>query len=155
MNPKTTGNIILAAIVILVIGSIAYIEYTKPPGLNPSEVNSIGLTASSTGSASSTNASLPIVALQKIAAADRQAGDSAAVELVDPTGFINASSTFTLSSLIGHKVILLDFWTYSCINCVRTIPYLNAWYKKYKDYGFVIVGIHTRSSTLRRTTITS
>jgi thiol-disulfide isomerase/thioredoxin len=38
---------------------------------------------------------------------------------------------------------LLDFWTYSCINCQRTIPYLNAWYAKYKDAGLEIIGVHT------------
>ena len=41
------------------------------------------------------------------------------------------------------KVVLVDFWTYSCINCVRTIPYLKAWYEKYEDQGLVIVGVHT------------
>lgn len=41
------------------------------------------------------------------------------------------------------KVVLLDFWTYSCINCIRTLPYLNDWYAKYKDKGLVIIGVHT------------
>jgi len=41
------------------------------------------------------------------------------------------------------KVVLVDFWTYSCINCVRTIPYLKAWHQAYKDRGLVIVGVHT------------
>jgi cytochrome c biogenesis protein CcdA/thiol-disulfide isomerase/thioredoxin len=41
------------------------------------------------------------------------------------------------------KVVLIDFWTYSCINCVRTLPYLKDWYKKYHDKGLVIIGIHT------------
>ncbi|WNM23484.1 cytochrome c biogenesis protein CcdA [Demequina capsici] len=41
------------------------------------------------------------------------------------------------------KVVLVDFWTYSCINCQRTFPYLTAWYSKYKDLGLEIVGIHT------------
>lgn len=41
------------------------------------------------------------------------------------------------------KVVLLDFWTYSCINCVRTIPYLRSWYDAYKDDGLVIIGVHT------------
>lgn len=41
------------------------------------------------------------------------------------------------------KVVLIDFWTYSCINCVRTIPYLNEWYRKYHDKGLVIIGVHT------------
>jgi thiol-disulfide isomerase/thioredoxin len=40
-------------------------------------------------------------------------------------------------------VVLLDFWTYSCINCQRTLPHLEAWYRAYKDAGFVIIGVHT------------
>jgi len=48
----------------------------------------------------------------------------------------------TPASLKG-KVVLVDFWTYSCINCIRTFPHLNAWYEKYKDDGFVIIGVHT------------
>ena len=41
------------------------------------------------------------------------------------------------------KVVLVDFWTYSCINCQRTFPYLRAWWNKYKDRGLVIVGVHS------------
>lgn len=41
------------------------------------------------------------------------------------------------------KVVLIDFWTYSCINCIRTLPYLTAWYDKYADQGLVIIGVHT------------
>ena len=41
------------------------------------------------------------------------------------------------------KVVLVDFWTYSCINCIRTFPYITEWYKKYKDQGLEIVGVHT------------
>jgi cytochrome c biogenesis protein CcdA/thiol-disulfide isomerase/thioredoxin len=48
----------------------------------------------------------------------------------------------TLRQLRG-KVVLVDFWTYSCVNCIRTLPYLNAWYKRYHRDGFVIVGVHT------------
>ncbi|MEK7083416.1 MAG: redoxin family protein, partial [Patescibacteria group bacterium] len=50
---------------------------------------------------------------------------------------------FKLADFVGKKVILVDFWTYSCINCQRTTPYLNMWYEKYKDKGFAIVGVHT------------
>jgi cytochrome c biogenesis protein CcdA/thiol-disulfide isomerase/thioredoxin len=48
----------------------------------------------------------------------------------------------TLAALRGH-VVLVDFWTYSCINCIRTLPYLNAWYSRYAHDGFVIIGVHT------------
>jgi cytochrome c biogenesis protein CcdA/thiol-disulfide isomerase/thioredoxin len=48
----------------------------------------------------------------------------------------------TLQQLRG-KVVLIDFWTYTCINCIRTLPYLEAWYQRYKDDGLVVVGVHT------------
>lgn len=63
-------------------------------------------------------------------------------EIANPSGFVNTSSV-TLGGLVGKKVILVDFMTYSCINCIRTFPYLNAWYDKYKDQGLEVVGIHT------------
>ncbi len=67
-----------------------------------------------------------------------------AKEITTPDGFINTDSkSITVNELVGKKVILIDFWTYSCINCQRTTPYLNAWYEKYKDNGFVIIGVHT------------
>lgn len=48
----------------------------------------------------------------------------------------------TLASLKG-KVVIVDFWTYTCINCIRTLPYLADWYNKYHDKGLVIIGVHT------------
>ncbi len=52
------------------------------------------------------------------------------------------SEKLSTSELKG-KVVLVDFWTYSCINCIRTIPYVNKWYDTYKDKGLVVVGVHT------------
>ena len=52
------------------------------------------------------------------------------------------SPPLTLASLRG-KVVLVDFWTYSCINCQNTFPYLRRWYRAYKDQGLVIVGVHS------------
>ena len=48
------------------------------------------------------------------------------------------------------KVVLVDFWTYSCINCVRTIPYVRAWHERYKDDGFVVLGVHTPEFAFER-----
>lgn len=48
----------------------------------------------------------------------------------------------TLAQLKG-KVVLVDFWTYTCINCLRTLPHLREWWSKYEDKGLVIVGVHT------------
>lgn len=52
------------------------------------------------------------------------------------------SQPLNIEALRG-KVVLVDFWTYSCINCLRTLPYLKTWYEKYKDDGLVIIGVHT------------
>ena len=52
------------------------------------------------------------------------------------------SPPLTPEALRG-KVVIVDFWTYSCINCLRAIPYVCAWYKKYKDQRLVVIGVHT------------
>jgi len=52
------------------------------------------------------------------------------------------SEPLSLKKLRG-KVVLIDFWTYSCINCLRTLPHLKAWYSTYRDRGLVVVGVHT------------
>ena len=62
-------------------------------------------------------------------------------ELTGISGYINVEN-FLLDDLKG-KVILIDFWTYTCINCIRTFPYLKDWHAKYADDGLVIVGVHT------------
>jgi cytochrome c biogenesis protein CcdA/thiol-disulfide isomerase/thioredoxin len=52
------------------------------------------------------------------------------------------SDPLTMAGLRG-KVVLVDFWTYSCINCIRTLPYVEGWYREYESAGFVVVGVHT------------
>jgi cytochrome c biogenesis protein CcdA/thiol-disulfide isomerase/thioredoxin len=64
-----------------------------------------------------------------------------APEIVAGGEWLN-SQPLKLQELQG-KVVLIDFWTYSCINCQRTIPYLRNWWSKYKDKGLVIIGVHT------------
>lgn len=64
-----------------------------------------------------------------------------AAELAGLAAWIN-SDPLTLQQLRG-KVVLIDFWTYTCINCIRTFPYLKLWHSRYADDGLVILGIHT------------
>ncbi len=64
-----------------------------------------------------------------------------APDFVGIASWIN-SPALTLKDLHG-TVVLIDFWTYSCINCVRTLPHLKQWYAAYRDKGFTIIGIHT------------
>lgn len=65
----------------------------------------------------------------------------AAPEFAEIERWLN-SPPLTMAELKG-KVVLVDFWTYSCINCVRTLPYLTDWDRKYRDKGLVIVGVHS------------
>lgn len=64
-----------------------------------------------------------------------------APQLQGITGWLN-SEPLNLKNLHG-AVVLIDFWTYSCINCIRTLPYLTHWYDKYKNKGFIIIGVHS------------
>lgn len=144
------GQIVgLVAVSILIVGAIAYLNMHKTgpstlatktmeavdvspamPEVAPDSMNS----ASSTMSAES--------AQQRVA--DKARRYERAKEIVAPSGFVNTDGKpVTLSQYVGKKVILLDIMTYSCINCIRTFPYLVDWYKKYEDKGLVIIGIHT------------
>lgn len=107
-------NIILIIAIILIIGAIVYLEKTKPNTPPPENINT------------ETIANNP-------------------PDLAGIAGFINTPNNqpISIKELIGKKVILVDFWTYSCINCLRTQPYLNDWYNKYRDDGLEIIGIHT------------
>lgn len=124
--------LLLLAVIIAIVGSIYYLERFRPR--RPASENTATITPP-----------LPRAEIQT-----KASRFTLAHELVNPNGFINSDSVvganrapFTLQSLIGKKIILVDFWTYSCINCQRTTPYLNAWYAKYRAEGLEIVGVHT------------
>ncbi len=63
-------------------------------------------------------------------------------------GWLN-SKPLTLAGLRG-KVVLIDFWTYSCINCLRTLPYITSWHERYRSSGLTIVGVHTPEFAFER-----
>src|SRR3989344_4245661 len=100
---------LLAAMLILIGGAIYLISLYSIPRTGPNEPVTV---------APRTSGKSQIYELAK--------------EITTPDGFINTNGkSITINELIGKKVILIDFWTYSCINCQRTTPYLNAWYEKY------------------------
>lgn len=120
-----TGAVKLLAIVVLIITAAGvFIIFNK---------NKQGfIVAKDTYSLSSKNL---------LAKAERLPVLGAAPELRGIKGWLN-TKPLSLKDLRG-KVALLDFWTYSCINCIRTIPHLEAWYEKYKGNEFVILGVHS------------
>ena len=112
----TKQHLGLAAGIVIVAGAIVYLN-----GLKPARMPSVSVSRSGS----------PTLG-----------GVGTAPDISTPDGFINTDKV-SVSDLAGKKVVLVDFWTYSCINCQRTLPYLNAWYDKYKDQGLEIIGVHT------------
>jgi thiol-disulfide isomerase/thioredoxin len=87
--------------------------------------------------------SFVVVVRSSAVAQDTQSivGYSPLYGLSGATGWIN-SKRLTAKELKG-KVVLIDFWDYSCINCIHAAPYIRAWAEKYKDSGLVVIGVHT------------
>ena len=85
--------------------------------------------------ASASDAALPGVTTPKLAPL------GAAPEFADPGRWFN-TAPLTMQGLRG-RVVLIDFWTYTCINCIRTLPYLTSWDARYRAQGLTIVGVHT------------
>ncbi len=82
--------------------------------------------------------------IEKLAAkpkAESSANSRMAPPLIGATQWLNAPPL--TSEMLRGKVVLIDFWTYSCINCLRTLPYLKAWDEKYRSQGLVIIGVHS------------
>jgi len=74
-------------------------------------------------------------------AAGKAVGPETLPDLSGAVAWLN-SPPLNRDALKGH-VVLVDFWTYSCINCLRTLPYIRAWADRYKDSGLVVLGVHT------------
>ncbi len=127
-------SLLLVVVLAAIGGAIFYLQSLKPA--NPSET----IRPATESPDAATSAIEPKNLSQNKPAKEKNY--PLAKEIIDPQGFINTPK-ISLADLIGKKVILVDFWTYSCINCQRTTPYLNAWYDKYRDQGLEIVGIHT------------
>lgn len=138
-----TNRILLIASIIAIFGLIAYFESTKPELVKTVSdadiiIEELNLPSNETD----------ITETPGLSDADKERIESKAEkygrakELVGPEGYIN-TEPFTLAEHIGKEVILIDFWTYSCINCQRTLPYLTSWHDTYSDDGLLIVGVHT------------
>lgn len=118
-------SLILVLIILVIIGVIYYLERQRLPRLGPDAI--IPLTDQQ---------------INNMSIQEKQDQYPRANKIVSPAGYVNTDGV-SIEELIGKKVILVDFWTYSCINCQRTLPYLTAWYDKYQDQGLEIVGVHT------------
>jgi len=83
----------------------------------------------------------PAMMMMSASATGAAAGPQTLPDLSGAVAWLN-SPPLNRDELKG-KVVLIDFWTYSCINCLRTLPYIRAWADKYRDSGLVVIGVHT------------
>ena len=125
MNKDNISAVLTGVAVVALITGFAV--YFNSPALNQQSVRSIN---------SNSNDGLSSVQLSTDKSQFKKAPEFEGI-----SSYINSNGT-KLSDLKG-KVVLIDFWTYSCINCIRTLPYLVDWNQKYSDKGLVIVGIHS------------
>ncbi|WP_354686460.1 thioredoxin family protein [Cupriavidus necator] len=96
-------------------------------------------------------ATTAIVAATHAAAATPASADyGKAPEFTGIEKWLN-SEPLTVAGQRG-KVVLVDFWTYTCINCIRTLPHVKQWYDKYRDKGLVVVGVHTPEFPFEKST---
>lgn len=121
-------------------GLLARISYTSTAALERSVLDHFGPAPTTSSGVDSTQVS-------SVANNDEQPYRSSLpvkglAPNLDGAGEWLNSAPLSMEQLRG-KVVLIDFWTYSCINCIRTIPYVRAWAEKYKDQGLVVIGVHT------------
>ncbi|MCC8392706.1 thioredoxin family protein [Paraburkholderia sp. MMS20-SJTR3] len=95
-------------------------------------------------------AACAVMAASTAALAAPQVDASTAPEFTGISQWLN-SEPLKLQQLRG-KVVLVDFWTYSCINCANTLPYVKSWNQKYKDQGLTVIGVHTPEYPFERDT---
>jgi cytochrome c biogenesis protein CcdA/thiol-disulfide isomerase/thioredoxin len=107
------------------------IDAIKPGAAAPGNANSMAMTNSMAGGQAMMMSGKPPGGLPS---------EGEMPSLSGATAWLN-SPALSREELRG-KVVLVDFWTYSCINCLRALPYIKTWYAKYKDHGLVVIGVH-------------
>ena len=143
MNRDNVSAVAMAIAVIAII--VGFGIYFNSPSLNKASSSSQQQLEKVVSAATTTNGTIKTIKLDKAQFLQIDKSQfQKAPEFAQIAGYINtpSSAPLTLASLKG-KVVLVDFWTYSCINCIRTLPHLNDWYQRYADKGFVIVGVHS------------
>ncbi|MFN8639572.1 MAG: redoxin family protein, partial [Dehalococcoidia bacterium] len=70
-------------------------------------------------------------------------GTPSGPELVGTAGWINSEPLTIAGELSKNRAVLIDFWTYTCVNCIRTLPFVERWHERYGDHGLTVIGVHT------------
>jgi len=142
MRSLAPKPVLLVLATLLIVGAIAFIEFQfgravpddTQAQVDPAPAESVG---------EPTTEPPRTVEGQSVTEriASKEAEFSRAKEIIGPTGFINTAGV-SIGENLGEKVVLLEFWTYSCFNCQNVQPYLNEWHEEYEDDGLLIIGVH-------------
>ena len=132
MRNEVKTAMIAIIIVVVIVGGIGYYFTTLDKQKEILQISESDNKQGSVNNATSTKTTFQVDESQFQVAPD----------LVGISGYINTAPE-DIKPTMKDKVILYDFWTYSCINCIRTFPYLNAWNEKYSDKGLLIIGVHS------------
>jgi cytochrome c biogenesis protein CcdA/thiol-disulfide isomerase/thioredoxin len=163
---QALGVLMLAAVVVMAVGADARLAARVPPFLDgplgiqesdrvADELAKLQPAPESDVARAGAPGNDDVAAEEAAAAETGGAGDGAALaalerelpdygvppELENIQGWINGEPT-TLAALRG-KVVVIDFWTYSCVNCIRTLPHIRRWYDAYEADGLIVIGVHT------------
>jgi len=131
------GEWVRRALGVLVLAGVAAIAF----GLDTGFLTRVSLASTSRFEQGLVDKFLPAKAIKTVAVAGSDLPiEGTMPELTGATGWLN-TPPLTRQALRG-KVVVVDFWTYSCINCLRALPYIRAWAAKYKDHGLVVLGVH-------------
>ena len=140
MRAEIKNAIMVVVIVAIAIGGIGSyfnsLDMSKTMPIQPNQIQSQDNSTLSNGKTSPTSTSVNI--LPPI----DESHNFKAPDLVGISGYVNTNPE-DLKNAMKNKVVLYDFWTYSCINCIRTLPYITAWNEKYADKGLLIIGVHS------------
>jgi cytochrome c biogenesis protein CcdA/thiol-disulfide isomerase/thioredoxin len=140
------GVAVLAGVAVIALGLdtqyLARISYASTTRTEQTLISTLS------GGAKPAPAPRPSAGMVSVANPLTLADEGPAPALRGATRWLN-SPVLSLPELRG-KVVLVDFWTYSCINCLRTLPYVKAWWEKYKGQGLVVIGVHAPEFAFER-----
>lgn len=142
--------LLLALTLVAIVGAIAFIEL-RLDSAGPSETRAEAVPPPAAQPEETTEPRPSNTAEQAPEQAEREGSAERiarketefprAEEITSPTGFINTDGV-TIGENVGEKVVLVEFWTYSCYNCQNAQPYINSFHEEYADDGLLVIGVH-------------
>ena len=141
---QVLGAAVLAGVAVIALGLdtglLARLSYASTASFEQAVLNRLNSSPATSSSEMASNGPMALADNTDLPFRSNLPIEGRAPSLAGAVEWLN-SRPLDMEQLRG-KVVLIDFWTYSCINCIRTSPYVRAWAEKYKDQGLVVIGVH-------------